>query len=210
MLFFVVAPTLQLAESFEDTITLKAGASTVIEVPFVASPRPTINWSWKDDSPLPSRFKPDTAVAGLTSLPLAKVKSEDAGDYTVKIKNELGSVTLTVHLVVLDKPTPPRNPQVTENTGDRVVVAWERPEFTGGDVEYILEVREASMRAGKQVLKTSELTAVVDKDLQLDKSYVFRVAAKNEVGQSDFVETKPISTSLGYGMSPSLVMKLIQ
>ncbi|VDD78957.1 unnamed protein product, partial [Mesocestoides corti] len=39
---FAVAPSLRLSEKFEDTIILKAGASTVVEVPFVASPKPSI------------------------------------------------------------------------------------------------------------------------------------------------------------------------
>uniref|UniRef100_A0A5K3FZB1 TITIN n=1 Tax=Mesocestoides corti TaxID=53468 RepID=A0A5K3FZB1_MESCO len=36
-----IAPTLNLPANFEDTIILKAGASTVVEVPFVASPKPS-------------------------------------------------------------------------------------------------------------------------------------------------------------------------
>ncbi|VDL91668.1 unnamed protein product [Schistocephalus solidus] len=200
-----------MSEKFEDTIILKAGASTVVEVPFMASPKPTVEWTWKSpvegSQPTKPRFKPDVA-AGLTSLPLGKVKREDAGDYTVVIANELGESTVTVHLIVLDKPSPPRNPQVTDNTGERVVFEWQEPEFPGGEpgstLEYVVEMREASMRTGKPVTKTTELSTPIE-PLQIDKTYVFMVAAKNSVGQSDFVEAKPVSTKLDFGPPPTPV-----
>ena len=210
--FDLVAPTLRLSDKFEDTRILKVGASTVVEVPFVASPKPTITWTWKspvegssvETTTLP-RFKPDTAVGGLTSLPMNKVKREDAGDYKVTIENEIGDVSLTVHLVVLDKPSAPRNPHVTENSGESVLFHWEEPEFTGvldtsaTPLTYVVEMREATQRVGKPVREVSsnELSTPVA-GLTVDKNYVFSVAAKNTVGQSEFVETKPVSTKLDF------------
>lgn len=216
MLDDAVAPTLRLSDKFEDTIILKSGASTVVEVPFVASPKPSIKWTWKTpvegsvETTPPARFKPDTAVGGLTSLPLNKVKREDAGDYTVTIANEIGEVSVTVHLIVLDKPSPPRNPHVTENTGESVLFHWEEPEFTGvkdtsvTPLTYVVEMREATQRVGKPVRETKELSTAVEA-LTVDKNYVFSVAARNEVGQSEFVETKPVSTKLDFGPPPTPV-----
>uniref|UniRef100_A0A0R3SNC2 TITIN protein n=2 Tax=Hymenolepis diminuta TaxID=6216 RepID=A0A0R3SNC2_HYMDI len=200
-----VAPTLRLSENFEDTIVMKAGSSIVVEIPFVASPKPTVKWSWKPaktgSQETTPRFKPDVA-AGLTSLPIGKVKGEDAGDYSVKISNELGDVSVTVHLLVLDKPSPPRNPEVTENTGERVVFNWKEPEFKGDKpdavLEYVVEMRESSMRVASPVATTKELSTPIE-DLKIDKTYIFSVAAKNSVGQSDFVEAKPVSTKLDFG-----------
>ncbi|OON14171.1 fibronectin type III domain protein [Opisthorchis viverrini] len=142
----------------------------------------------------------------MTSLPLGKVKREDAGDYEVVIKNELGEVSVTVQLIVLDKPSAPRQPDVSENTGERVVFHWIEPEFLGispdvaptEGITYVVEMREATQRVGKPVTTTKELSTPID-GLQLNKSYIFSVAAKNEVGQSDFVDSKPVSTKLEYG-----------
>lgn len=195
-----------MSDKFEDTITLKAGSSTVIEVPYMASPKPMVKWTWK--SPLKGshetspRFKPDTEVLGLTSLPMARVKREDAGDYIVTISNELGDVTATVHVFVLDKPSPPQNFEAVNNTGDTVDLKWEEPEFTGDErgtaLEYIVEMRETSMRSTKPITKTTDLKTTVE-GLEINKSYAFSVAAKNSVGQSDFVEIKPVSTKLKFG-----------
>jgi len=206
----IVAPVLKLSDKFEDTITLKAGASTVVEVPFMASPKPTVEWTWQSPvesaQPTSPRFKADT-ILGMTSLPLAKVKREDAGQYKVHIANELGDVTVSVNLIVLDKPSVPRNPQVSENTGERVVFTWEEPEFAGGapgeKLDYIIEMREPSMRTGKPVCKTSDLSTPVEK-LQIDKTYIFMVAAKNSIGQSEFAESKPVSTKLDFGKLMSI------
>ena len=185
---------------------MKAGSSTVVEIPFVASPKPTVKWSWRPakegSQETTPRFKPDVA-AGLTSLPIGKVKAEDAGDYSVTISNDLGDVTATVHLLVLDKPSPPRNPEVTENTGERVVFNWKEPEFKGDKpdavLEYVVEMRESSMRVASPVTTTKELSTPIE-SLKIDKTYIFSVAAKNSVGQSDFVEAKPVSTKLDFGM----------
>lgn len=198
---------LRLSDTFEDRIILKAGNSTVIEIPYIACPKPKVKWTWKSpvkgSQEISPRFKPDTEVLGLTSLPISRVKREDAGDYSVTISNELGDVTVTIHVFVLDKPSPPLNLEVIDNTGDTVSFKWEEPEFIGDErgtvLEYIVEMRETAMRSSKLVTKTTELKSKAD-GLQVDKSYVFSVAAKNSVGQSDFVETKPISTRLAFGI----------
>lgn len=210
-----VAPTLRLTKDFKDKLILKANASAVIEVPFVANPKPTVEWKWQPrqqpdaepGSPQSPRFKPDV-VSGMTSLPLGKVKREDAGDYVVVISNELGEVSVTVQLIVIDKPSPPRQPEVTDNTGETVVFHWKEPEFAGigpdqtteKALTYVVEMRETSQRVTKSVTTTNQLSTKIEK-LQIDKSYVFSVAAKNDVGQSDFVEAKPVSTKLAFGES---------
>ncbi|KAF5393987.1 Immunoglobulin I-set domain protein, partial [Paragonimus heterotremus] len=48
-----VAPTLRLSDKFTDRLILKAGASAVIEIPFAASPKPKVQWSWRP------RVRPD-------------------------------------------------------------------------------------------------------------------------------------------------------
>ncbi|VDO92469.1 unnamed protein product [Schistosoma mattheei] len=208
-----IAPTLKLSESFSDKVIMKAGEAAVFEIPFVASPKPTVTWSWRPrtrpDAELGSaqtpRFKADV-VSGLTSLPVSKVKREDAGEYSVVISNELGEVTVSIELIVLDKPSVPRNLVASDNTGESVLFSWTEPEFLGlhpdvgvsDGLSYVVEMRESNQRASRSVTVTSELNTLIDK-LQVNKSYVFSVAAKNDVGQSEFAETSPVSTKLEYG-----------
>ena len=206
----LVIPTINLPDNFEKTLVMPVGSSAVIEVPFSASPKPTIAWTWKAPTEgavetTQMRFTPETAIAGLTNLPLKKVRREEAGQYKVIITNELGETSVTVHVVVLDKPSPPRNPRVTDNTGESVQLHWEEPLFTGLEpgatkpLEYVVEMREVTQRANKPVTTVTDLSTPVQ-GLTVDRKYIFAIAAKNTVGQSDFVETQPVSTKLSFGV----------
>jgi len=84
-----------------DTLTLNAGASHVLELPFSANPMPKVTWTFNDSSlPDAKRFK-STTIIGMTSLTMAKVVLKDAGNYTVTLENENGQATFTVKLIVL-------------------------------------------------------------------------------------------------------------
>ena len=196
---FVVAPELRLPENFESHITMPAGTSKVIEVPFVANPKPDIKWTFGPEEKKP-RFKTDV-VAGLTSISLGKVKREDSGPYKLTIKNEVGDNTFTLHVTVLDKPSPPRNLTPKNNVGDAIDLEWKEPEDFGGydTVEYVVEFREATKKANQPWKTLNEKETHIDK-LIPDKKYIFRVAAKNPAGQSDFVETSPILMKLNFSM----------
>lgn len=88
-------------------MVLKAQASAVIEIPFTASPTPTVEWKYKGGHlPDARRFKEDT-ITNMTSLSMSKVVKKDAGDYSLLIQNSLGKATFNIKLVVLgnDKST---------------------------------------------------------------------------------------------------------
>jgi len=88
-------------------LVLKAQASAVIEIPFTASPTPTVEWKYKGGHlPDARRFKEDT-ITNMTSLSMSKVVKKDAGDYSLLIQNSLGKATFNIKLVVLgnDKST---------------------------------------------------------------------------------------------------------
>ena len=90
-------------ELAEKTLTLPVGSSTAIEVPFAASPQPTVTWSFNGGKlPDPKRFKTDTITA-MTALTMAKLVRKDAGTYSLVVENEHGKCELTVTLVVLGK-----------------------------------------------------------------------------------------------------------
>jgi len=97
----VVAPRFTKALT-ETTVTLPVGGSTVVELPFAASPPPKVTWSFNGAAKLPDakRFKTDT-ISAMTSLTMAKVVGKDAGVYSVSVENEHGRCQLDVTLVVL-------------------------------------------------------------------------------------------------------------
>lgn len=185
---------------------MKAGTSKILELPFAASPKPKVEWTWAPSADLSQeqrpRFKPDV-VAGLTTLPLSRVKREDSGAYKVTISNDVGSVSLTTNVTVIDKPSPPKKPRVVENTGEGVTLEWQEPEDTGGcegPLKYIVSMRDATKRSMQPVTMATvtERKATLD-GLKLGKEYVFSIVASNEVGDSQPVETSP--TMMKYAFS---------
>ena len=86
-----------------ERMTLRAGASAVLELPFTASPQPEVSWTYKGGRlPDSRRFKEDT-INNMTSLSMGKVVAKDAGDFTVTLKNAHGQCSFTVKLTVLGK-----------------------------------------------------------------------------------------------------------
>lgn len=85
----------------EDTLILKAGQSTAIEVPFSGFPQPDVKWSFNDAKlPDAKRIKTETII-GMSALTMAKVIRKDSGNYKITVTNEHGQCSFTVKVIVL-------------------------------------------------------------------------------------------------------------
>ena len=102
-LCFRVVPPEFGSHKFSDKLTLYAGQSVAVEIPFGGSPQPTAQWQYKDGRlPDSRRFKEDT-IKNMTSLTMSKVQRSDAGPYTLKLGNKYGESIFNITLVVLGK-----------------------------------------------------------------------------------------------------------
>lgn len=92
-------------------------------------------------------------------------------------------------LLFSDKPSVPLEFAATEVTEDSVSLAWQPPEDDGGSEiqQYVIEKREAGKRAWQETGTTSDLDLKVT-ELTDGQTYMFHVAAQNEVGVGDFAE----------------------
>ena len=82
-------------------MTVKAGSSLALELPFTASPQPEVTWTWKGGRlPDRRRFKEDT-IKNMTSLTMAKITKADVGDYSVTLSNKHGESTFTIKIAIL-------------------------------------------------------------------------------------------------------------
>jgi len=97
--FFSVAPTLG-KHDYGDRLVLKAGTSAVIEIPFSASPEPSVEWKYKGARLSDTRRFREETVPGMTSLSMSKVTKKDAGDYSMTLQNQLGKATFTIKIIV--------------------------------------------------------------------------------------------------------------
>ena len=97
----IAAPPKFTKSDMEETMTLKAGQSTAIEIPCSGYPQPKVTWQYnKTKLPDVKRIREETII-GMTSLTLAKVIRTDSGSYTVTLENEFGQASFTVKLIVL-------------------------------------------------------------------------------------------------------------
>ena len=84
-----------------DTLTLKAGSSTAIELPFSANPQPKVTWTYNDGHfPDKKRMKSET-IYNMTSMTIAKVIRNDSGNYKVALSNDNGECNFTIKIIVL-------------------------------------------------------------------------------------------------------------
>ena len=88
-----------------------------------------------------------------------------------------------------DKPGPPEDFKTTEVTENSVGLSWQEPRDNGGSevTSYTVERRDATKRQWAKVAKTPDLDLIAS-DLTEGQSYMFRVAAENEMGMGEFVE----------------------
>ena len=75
-------------------------------------------------------------------------------------------------------------------------MVWNEPADDGGSevTEYVVEKREASKRSWSKV-ETVEEKEILVKNLVEGTQYMFRVAAKNEVGTGEFVDLSQAVTA---------------
>jgi titin len=94
--------------SYKDKMFLKTGQSAALELPFQASPQPSVTWSFKGRGAMDARrFKEDT-IFNMTSLTMSKVVPKDAGEYSVTLENPHGKCNFCVKLIIVGKSPFPK------------------------------------------------------------------------------------------------------
>lgn len=102
----------------------------------------------------------------------------------------------------LDKPSPPRNLQVTAFDKDFVDLKWEVPESDGGEpiTGYLIERRDATKTAYiKQGTTDAKTLTIKASKLFEGTKYIFRVFAINSIGQSEPAElAEPVTAKVPF------------
>lgn len=80
---------------------MKAGSSSVFEIPFSGSPQPTAVWTF-NEGPLNKAAKSET-IQNMTALTLTKVQRADSGVYGLTMENSSGVATAKITVLVLGR-----------------------------------------------------------------------------------------------------------
>ncbi|KAL2078473.1 hypothetical protein ACEWY4_026158 [Coilia grayii] len=138
-----------------------------------------------------------------SSLQISDVRPEDAGSYTLFVRNRRGSTQHTIQLSVLDRPHPPAScPFVSQLTSSSLTLSWSGPGYDGGSAVtgYVVERKRVGPgEPGEWTELTNQCQNTsyrVRAGLDPSAEYRFRVRAYNTVGisdpsgESDFIKMK--------------------
>jgi len=116
---------------------------------FSGKPQPSIQWHKNGEPVQESNLVSISNTDGKSLLHIRDARRGDSGQYTVNLKNPVGSKSLTVAVKVLDCPGPPSDVSVSDVSASRAKVTWIPPKDDGGAAvtKYIVEKRETSRLA---------------------------------------------------------------
>uniref|UniRef100_A0A3Q3X203 Titin n=1 Tax=Mola mola TaxID=94237 RepID=A0A3Q3X203_MOLML len=186
-------PQIHLDSELRKGITMKAGGSVRIHIPFKGRPTPEIKWT-KDEGDLTENVVVEKAL-NFTQLSIDSCDRSDSGKYTLSLTNSSGSVSEFVAVKILDTPGAPQNLMIKEVKKDSVTLVWDAPLIDGGSKikNYVIDKRESTRKAYVNVSTKCTKTTFKVEDLIEGAMYYFRVMAENEYGIGQAVETKTAS-----------------
>ncbi|CAL8367376.1 unnamed protein product [Lota lota] len=167
---------------------VKSDASTPVTTTWLKNKRPlTLNWRISLDE---------------SNLVITSVNSADDGEYTCAIKTEMDEKSASARLMVMDRPNPPTNLQLSDPHERSVRLSWVPGDSNHSPItEYLVQYDEDDWLPGKwRNLSTypGNLNSVI---LQLAPYtyYEFRVIAINAIGAS---RPSRVSSRLQTGGAP--------
>nr|XP_039265200.1 titin-like [Styela clava] len=164
----------------------KVHESVSLKVPIEGSPMPKVTWSkaGKQITQEVSGYNIVTTSSS-TTLMIKDAWRSDSGFYNITLDNRFGSHQATVQLLVADKPGQPERLKVSGISRDSVDLSWTAPSDDGGKaiLKYIIEKSLVSSERWMKV-SSSSTTRYTLCGLSGRTSYLFRIRAENECGQS--------------------------
>ncbi|KAM6895818.1 neuronal cell adhesion molecule a isoform 7-T7 [Xenentodon cancila] len=158
---------------------------------------PTMTWL-KDKGELPDdeRFVVDT-----DSLTIKDVRDEDEGAYTCIMNTTLDQDSASAMLTVVEKPDPPTDLELTDQTERSVQLTWTPGDENNSPIQnFLIQYEDLLHQPGVWLNLTEVASTSTTARLQLSPHvyYSFRVLARNDVGYSE-----PSQPSREYRTSPS-------
>ncbi|GCB78451.1 myosin light chain kinase, smooth muscle-like isoform X1 [Scyliorhinus torazame] len=178
-------------------LKVKAGQQAELYVGIIGAPPIAATWLKQKDQILnSSRTSVDTTDTG-TKLMIKDVQMDDAGHYTLVVKDRNGNVQHQISLAVVDRPEPPAGrPCISELCRDSLTLSWSGPCYDGGCAitSYIIEMKQSGDLEWKTLTDSCSSTSYQVNCLKSDGEYSFRIYAVNLYGVSEVgKESKPVN-----------------
>ncbi|VEN40590.1 unnamed protein product [Callosobruchus maculatus] len=154
----------------------------------VGEPQPIIQW-FKNDAIIAEshRIKIITDADGRSIMKFSPALSFDQGMYKVVARNKVGQTIARTRVVIGLVPDEPDSPEAKEVSDTEILLQWKQPKFDGHSpvVCYKLEYKVADELDWIKQADNIDHEFYLMRGLQPNKSYIFRLAAKNSIGWSD-------------------------
>lgn len=85
----------------ERVYKVRENEDVTFTVPFSGTPKPDVEWTVSDTVIKNTPRKKKTLDEGSAQLTIKKVVDEDAGEYTIRLKNPVGDVSASLELIIL-------------------------------------------------------------------------------------------------------------
>ncbi|XP_037623781.1 immunoglobulin superfamily member 22-like [Sebastes umbrosus] len=177
-------------------VTVKAGQTATIKIPFKGKPPPKVTW-YRDGVEVTEdeRTKVERTADG-TSLVLSRCVREDSGAITLRLKSDCGTAVANLHLNVIDHPKPPQGKvEFLELSGKCIKMKWKAPRDNGGKqvTSFVIERRVAGKKCWTRVGEVDSGTTIYSDDkVEEGQAYQYRIRAVNVEGMSDPLETEEV------------------
>ncbi|KAK5889759.1 hypothetical protein CesoFtcFv8_013347 [Champsocephalus esox] len=166
------------------------GSDITLSATIKGVPTPTVSWK-KDDGDVPAHITVAVTASG-SKVFIPKSIRADSGNYTLTAENAVGKKSITVAVLVLNKPSPPRDLVISEITSESAYLTWKAPEDNGGAVisHYVVEKKDVASDQWVPVSASNKKPSLMALYLMEGIQYLFRVAAENQFGKSAYVMTR--------------------
>nr|XP_046251316.1 immunoglobulin superfamily member 22-like [Scatophagus argus] len=177
-------------------ISVKAGQTATIKIPFKGKPLPKITW-YKDGVEVmeDERTKVER-TADSTSLVVSRCVREDSGAIMLRLKSDCGTALANLHLSVIDYPKSPQGKvEFLELSGKCIKMKWKAPRDNGGKqvTGFVVERRVAGKKSWTRVGDVDSSTTIFSDDkVEEGQAYQYRIRAVNAEGMSDPLETDEV------------------
>ncbi|KAI5639981.1 immunoglobulin i-set domain-containing protein [Phthorimaea operculella] len=168
-------------------VTISSGSTLKMEAVITGEPAPAVEWRYQNMPLRPSKAVTIDSPDYFTKLIIRPARRDDSGEYTVTAVNSSGKDTVTINVVVTDKPMKPEGPlQISDVHKEGCTLKWKRPKDDGGaPIEYY-QVDKLDTETGTWVpCARSEEPKCDVTGLTPGKEYRFRVSAVNSEGESE-------------------------
>uniref|UniRef100_A0A4W3GFB3 Immunoglobulin like and fibronectin type III domain containing 1, tandem duplicate 3 n=1 Tax=Callorhinchus milii TaxID=7868 RepID=A0A4W3GFB3_CALMI len=182
-------------------ITVKAGHTATVKVPFSGKPPVKATWSKDGDELLDDRRISISNDGKFTRLSISNCSRKDRGKLSVKLRNESGTTeTFVADLLVTDKPLSPQGPvEVVESSEHCIAIKWKPVRDDGGVPlsHYTVERQQVGRNTWNKVGDVDKDTTTISTDkVEPQKKYMFRIWAVNPEGVSESLVSDAVAAGI--------------